>query len=68
MKEGKMNKKGVQEVYESHPAKYGETCPVCGVWEDEKCDIPCTNVNYWPCRNKWMDRPHPEGCAECQNK
>lgn len=32
----------MQSRYESHPATpYGENCPVCGAWEDEKSSLYC---------------------------
>ena len=27
--------------YHSHPAAYGEDCPMCGAWEDEKTEVHC---------------------------
>ena len=29
------------QKYQTHRAPQGETCPLCGAWEDEKDDVVC---------------------------
>lgn len=32
-----------------HNANYGESCKVCGAWEDEKYTIECINTPIFSC-------------------
>lgn len=32
----------------------------------ERVEMREMYIFWWPCRHQYMDREHPEGCAECE--